>query len=75
MNMSGLLFGLWGMITKLSLAVAVGISLPVLDLAKWLAIDLELTLLLLYALPAILLKAWVWLLLGRLRNQLQQVSS
>ena len=30
---AGLLFALWGMITKLSLALAVGIAFPVLDLA------------------------------------------
>lgn len=33
--MSGVLFGLWGMLTKLALALAVGVSLPLIDWAGW----------------------------------------
>lgn len=33
--MGGILFGLWGMLTKLALALAVGIALPVLDWVGW----------------------------------------
>jgi Na+/melibiose symporter-like transporter len=33
--MSGVLFGIWGMLTKLALALAVGISLPLIDWAGW----------------------------------------
>jgi Na+/melibiose symporter-like transporter len=33
--MSGVLFGIWGMLTKLALALAVGVSLPLIDWAGW----------------------------------------
>ncbi len=33
--MSGVLFGIWGMLTKLALALAVGLSLPLIDWAGW----------------------------------------
>lgn len=69
-NISGLLFGLWGMVTKLSLALAVGFGLPILDWAGYLNLDTQATLLTLYALPAILLKLWVWTQLPKLKQQL-----
>ncbi|QCU89907.1 MFS transporter [Thiomicrorhabdus sediminis] len=58
-NLNGFLFGIWGMTTKLSLAVAIGFSLPALDGLNWLGIEPDTGLLLLYALPAIVLKTWV----------------
>ena len=78
-NMNGLLFGIWGMTTKLSLAVAVGLSLPLLDglnqltqinHINQLGLTENLNLLLLYALPAIALKTWVWWQLPKLESQL-----
>ena len=33
--MSGLLFGVWGMLTKLALALAVGLAFPILDWSGW----------------------------------------
>ncbi|SFR62834.1 MFS transporter [Thiomicrospira sp. ALE5] len=33
--MNGVLFGIWGMLTKLALALAVGLSLPLIDWAGW----------------------------------------
>jgi len=70
-NLNGLLFGIWGMLTKFSLALAVGFSLPLLDLAKHLQLDSNISLLLLYALPAILLKIWVWKQLSSIKSRLQ----
>jgi Na+/melibiose symporter-like transporter len=57
-QVSGLLFGLWGMLTKLSLGVAVGLALPLID---WANQHLSLThanwtLLALYALLPLALK-------------------
>ena len=78
-NMNGLLFGIWGMTTKLSLAVAVGLSLPLLDglnqltqlnLINQLGLTENLNLLILYALPAIALKTWVWWQIPKLQQQL-----
>jgi Na+/melibiose symporter-like transporter len=62
---TGLLFGIWGLLTKLALALAVGIAFPVLD---WVGFVQDatiqtpttlLTLALLYAGLPIALKAWV----------------
>jgi len=73
---TGLLFGLWGMLTKLALALAVGIAFPVLEwnqtvnLENTMATHFNLadtTLLMLYAGLPILLKLWSWFLLKRLR--------
>lgn len=33
--MSGLLFGVWSMLTKLALALAVGLAFPLLEWAGW----------------------------------------
>lgn len=79
-NMHGLLFGIWGMLTKLSLAIAVGISLPAVDFLS--SIDIELIanhdqnvgLLIVYALPAILIKTYVWFRLKQIQNQLGSVA-
>ena len=32
---NGLLFGIWGMLTKLALALAIGLAFPILDLLGW----------------------------------------
>lgn len=69
-NVNGFLFGLWGMLTKLSLALAVGVSLPILDMVSSLELEKNTSLLLLYGMPAILLKIWVWLRLIDVRKQL-----
>ncbi|WP_127471534.1 MFS transporter [Thiomicrorhabdus aquaedulcis] len=53
---SGLLFGLWGLLTKLSLGVAVGLSLPLLDWANQHLTQPNTMLLILYALIPIALK-------------------
>ncbi len=56
---SGLLFGLWGMLTKLALALAVGIAFPILEWSQnqgW----QDQTMLLLYAGLPILLKLISW---------------
>lgn len=59
---TGLFFGLWGMATKLALALAVGIAFPLLELASYSttainnAPSAEMALLLLYGLAPILLK-------------------
>lgn len=67
-NSTALLFGMWGMLTKLSLALAIGIAFPLLDFAglqiKASEMNLQsntgsLTLILLYAIIPILLKIWV----------------
>lgn len=67
-NSTALLFGLWGMLTKLSLALAIGIAFPLLDLA---GLQLNgsdtnvsssngtITLIVLYAMIPISLKIWV----------------
>lgn len=73
---TGLLFGLWGMLTKLALALAVGIAFPIIEWSQsatiesgWLlGLDLSnATLLTLYAGLPILLKLWSWGLLNRLK--------
>lgn len=63
--MNGMLFGLWGMLTKLTLALAVGLAFPLLDWAGWQqqsALSLD-TLVWLYAGVPIILKLLVlyWL--------------
>ena len=65
---TALLFGLWGLLTKLALALAIGISFPLLDLVG-LNTDVlasqnpnenaTLTLMVLYALIPVVLKIWV----------------
>lgn len=62
-ELAGTLFGLWGMITKFTLALAVGISLPIMEWAKSLSIDWPI--LLCYAGLPILLKLAAILLLQR----------
>ena len=67
---TALLFGIWGLLTKLSLALAIGIAFPILDLVglQTDAVDKQinsntaiLTLTLLYALLPVILKVWVLL--------------
>ena len=67
-NSTALLFGIWGLLTKLSLALAVGISFPLLDFLGLNADALDIqtssetatfTLIVLYALIPIILKVWV----------------
>lgn len=63
--MSGLLFGLWGMLTKLALALAVGLAFPLLDwagLEQGTPASLQ-TMLWLYAGVPIIIKLWLlyWL--------------
>jgi Na+/melibiose symporter-like transporter len=72
---SGLLFGLWGMLTKLALALAVGLSFPIIEwsqnfsLQSDTAINLPTTtLLILYAGLPIVLKLFAWFLLNRLSS-------
>ncbi|CAA6827944.1 MAG: Major facilitator superfamily MFS_1 [uncultured Thiotrichaceae bacterium] len=66
---TGWLFGLWGLLTKLSLALAIGIAFPLLDLAGFnaeLSSDSSLlTLSLLYAALPVVLKLWVILRMWR----------
>jgi len=62
-ELAGTLFGLWGMITKLTLALAVGISLPLMEWAHSLSLDWPI--LLCYAGLPILLKLGAILLLRR----------
>ena len=59
---SGLLFGLWGMLTKLALALAVGLAFPILEWSQNLGFATP-TLLILYAGLPILLKLSAWSLL------------
>ncbi|BBP46795.1 MFS transporter [Thiosulfatimonas sediminis] len=66
---SGLLFGIWGMLTKLSLALAIGISFPLLDWAQNNHFIPQVILLLLYAAVPILLKIGAWWLLVNLSDQ------
>lgn len=61
--LAGTLFGLWGMITKFTLALAVGISLPIIEWAQNLSLDWPM--LLCYAGLPILLKLAAILLLNR----------
>ncbi|GAA0418816.1 MFS transporter [Cocleimonas flava] len=67
-NSTALLFGIWGLLTKLSLALAIGIAFPLLDMVG-LKLDgsttegssqiAVVTLVVLYALIPILFKIWV----------------
>lgn len=66
-NVNGLLFGLWGLLTKLSLALAVGIALPLLDflgIEQQAPVAVE-TLWLLYAALPIMLKLMALVLLKK----------
>lgn len=60
---TGLLFGLWGLLTKLALALGAGLAFPALDLAGFNAenttVSSLLALSLLYAAVPVLLKLWV----------------
>jgi len=65
---TALLFGIWGLLTKLSLALAIGIAFPLLDILglKVNTLDTQassetatVTLIILYALIPIILKIWV----------------
>jgi len=62
-NSGGLLFGLWGLLTKLALALAIGIAFPILDAVGFNAVEpTELstsTLIIMYALVPVTLKFWV----------------
>jgi len=77
---AGLLFGIWGMATKLSLALAVGIALPVLDLAGFDAHaaangdDALLTLAILYGGLPVALKVGAGLLMWGFRGTLRPVE-
>ncbi|CAN8138988.1 membrane hypothetical protein [uncultured Thiomicrorhabdus sp.] len=53
---AGLLFGIWGMLTKLSLALAIGITFPIVDWAQSNDFIPQIILLLLYAALPITLK-------------------
>ncbi|WEJ61867.1 MFS transporter [Thiomicrorhabdus lithotrophica] len=59
---TGLLFGLWGMLTKLALALAVGVAFPILDWSATLS-NQALALVWLYAGLPIILKLMAWGLL------------
>lgn len=65
-QISGLLFGIWGMLTKLALAVAVGIAFPLLDLVALFNGNTGWTLLILYAGIPILLKTYAIVKLNKL---------
>lgn len=67
-NSTALIFGLWGLLTKLSLALAIGIAFPLLDLVGLKTDSLgsqmpnentTLTLIILYALIPVIFKIWV----------------
>ena len=67
-NLTALLFGIWGLLTKLSLALAIGISFPVLDFlglntnsteAQAISNSAIIALVFMYALVPIVLKIWV----------------
>jgi Na+/melibiose symporter-like transporter len=62
---AGLLFGIWSMLTKLSLALAIGISFPLLDWAQSNDAFPQLFLVLMYAAVPIVLKIFAWWLLIR----------
>ncbi|WP_038150341.1 MFS transporter [Thiomicrorhabdus chilensis] len=61
---AGLLFGIWGMLTKLTLALAVGMAFPILDWSETINAQ-DNTILWLYAGLPILLKLIAWRLLNR----------
>ncbi|MEH6455961.1 MAG: MFS transporter [Cocleimonas sp.] len=65
---TAMLFGIWGLLTKLSLALAVGIAFPILDILGLNvdAVDTQInsttattTLIILYALIPVIIKIWV----------------
>ena len=65
----GLIFGIWGMLTKLALALSIGLSFPVIDWLQNHAIaSSHYGLLFFYATLPIVLKAIAWRQLGRLRT-------
>ncbi|MBN2646422.1 MAG: MFS transporter [Thiotrichales bacterium] len=64
---AGLLFGLWGMLTKFALALAVGLSFPLLDWVQNAQWSTQYLLLFLYAGLPIALKLLAWYLLRRHR--------
>jgi len=67
MQATGLLFGLWGMLTKLALALAVGVAFPILDWSA--SLDQQTTALLwLYAGLPIILKLFAWGLLTKIQS-------
>jgi len=68
MQATGLLFGLWGMLTKLALALAVGIAFPVLDWSASFDQQNE-ALLWLYAGVPIILKLSAWWLLTKINSE------
>jgi Na+/melibiose symporter-like transporter len=55
-QVAGLLFGVWGMLTKLSLALAVGLAFPIIEYSTQLGLESTTTLVVLYAGIPILLK-------------------
>ena len=66
MQATGLLFGLWGMLTKLALALAVGVAFPILDWSA--SLNQQSTALLwLYAGLPIILKLFAWGLLTKMQ--------
>ncbi|WP_084332542.1 MFS transporter [Marinobacterium jannaschii] len=62
---AGVLYGCWNMATKLALALAVGIALPLLELLQYVYPDSQLPLLLIYALLPCVLKAGSLIILWR----------
>lgn len=64
---SGIIFGIWGMITKLSLAFAIGIAFPLIELAEVLNINSNITLLILYAALPIGLKVYAAIKLSKIK--------
>lgn len=67
-ELAGLLFGVWGMVTKLALAVAAGISLPLYEWGQTLDLPDGWIMLGLYALLPIVLKLWAMNLLKKSEN-------
>ena len=65
-HISGLLFGIWGMLTKFALAVAVGITFPLLDLVTLVDGNSQWALLMLYAGVPIILKIYAVTKLNKL---------
>ena len=65
---AGLLFGLWGMVTKFALALAAGLALPLYDWGKSLELSTDWVLLGLYAGLPIVLKLWAMGLLQRFKR-------
>lgn len=63
-QIAGLLFGIWGMLTKMTLALAVGVAFPILDWSESIKTQ-DHTLLWLYAGLPILLKLMAWRFVNR----------